>query len=165
MSKKIKVLAILLAAVIIFSGCGAEKVAEKTVAPKKPAKEEKIIDPVKQEIEEFFNKYVDTDERPVAVMVDNDDKNARPHAGLDEAYLIYEMLIEGGSTRFMALFRNAQTEKIGPIRSSRHYFLDYVMENDAIYTHFGWSPKAITDISSFNIDKINGVLGEDGYIF
>ena len=113
----------------------------------------------------FLSTYINTDERPIAVMVDNDNKDARPHAGLNEAYLIYEMVVEGGSTRFMAFYKGADTEKIGPVRSSRHYFLDYVMENDAIYTHFGWSPKAIQDISAYNIQKINGVLGEDGNIF
>lgn len=165
MSKKLKISALLLAAAIAFSGCGTKKVMENSAITEKTVKEEKVVDPVKLEIEEFFDKYVNTDERPVAVMVDNDDKNARPHAGLDEAYLIYEMMIEGGSTRFMALFRNAKTEKIGPIRSSRHYYLDYVMENDAIYTHFGWSPKAMQDISRFKINKINGVLGSDEDIF
>ena len=39
------------------------------------------------------------------------------------------------------------------------------MENDAIYTHFGWSPKAIEDISAFKIEKINGVLGSDASVF
>ncbi|MBE7031465.1 MAG: DUF3048 domain-containing protein [Ruminococcaceae bacterium] len=148
----------------LLAGCGKDEpsVPASTIEP--PA-EEVVVDKTVAEIDEFFKKYVDTKERPVAVMVDNDDKNARPHAGLDEAYLIYEMVVEGGATRFMALFRGDNTEKIGPVRSSRHYFLDYVMENDAIYTHFGWSPKAITDISAFGIDKINGVLGTDESIF
>ncbi len=162
---KSKLFAIILVVVFIFlAGCGKDE-------PSVPAsnidvpKQEAEVDKTTAEIDEFFKKYVNTMERPVAVMVDNDDKNARPHAGLDEAYLIYEMVVEGGATRFMALFRGENTEKIGPVRSSRHYFLDYVMENDAIYTHFGWSPKAITDISAFGIDKINGVLGTDESIF
>lgn len=160
---KLKVLILALAAVMAFSGCGAKDAAKNEVQTK--PKQETAADPEKLEIEEFMGKYVNTEERPIAVMVDNDDKNARPHAGLDEAYLIYEMIIEGGSTRFMALYRNTDTEKIGPIRSSRHYYLDYVMENDAIYTHFGWSPKAMQDISKFGINKINGVLGGDEDIF
>jgi len=114
---------------------------------------------------DFTLKYINTGIRPIAVMVDNDDKNARPQAGLEDAYLIYEMPVEGGATRFMALFQSAETEKIGPVRSSRHYFLDYAMENDAIYTHFGWSPKAMQDISAYGINKINGILGEDGNVF
>ncbi len=148
----------------LLAGCGKDEQSVPVSNIDVP-KQEAEVDKTAAEIDEFFKKYVNTNERPVAVMVDNDDKNARPHAGLDEAYLIYEMVVEGGATRFMALFRGDNTEKIGPIRSSRHYFLDYVMENDAIYTHFGWSPKAITDISAFGIDKINGVLGADESIF
>jgi len=48
-------------------------------------------------------------------------------------------------------------EKIGPVRSSRHYFLDYALENDAIYVHFGWSPQAESDISKYRVNNINGI--------
>lgn len=108
--------------------------------------------------------YLD-DTRPIAVMIDNDNDDARPQAGLDEAYLVYEMVVEGGATRYMALFNNSEIDKIGPVRSSRHYFLDYLMENDAIYVHYGWSPRAQADIRSFKINKINGVNAGDDTIF
>ncbi len=155
---------LLLLCITLISGCGKTPPAEPvssidvSTAPTK-------ADLEKAEIEDFFKTYIDTKERPIAVMIDNDDKNARPHAGLNDAYLIYELVVEGGATRFMAVYKGTDTEKIGPVRSSRHYFLDYVMENNAIYTHYGWSPKAITDISAFGINKINGVLGGDGSIF
>lgn len=158
--KGMGILALLLSLLLILSGCGVKTVE----APADPTPEP-TPDPIALEIQSFFDKYVETDERPIAIMVDNDDKNARPHAGLNEAYLIYEMTVEGGSTRFMAFFRHDGTEKIGPVRSSRHYFLDYLMEHDAIYTHYGWSPKAQKDIAAFGIQKINGVLGVDGNIF
>lgn len=48
----------------------------------------------------------------------------------------------------MAMFKGVDVEQIGPVRSSRHYFLDYAMENDAIYVHFGWSPQAQSDIKN-----------------
>ena len=57
----------------------------------------------------------------------------------------------------MALFKNQDLEEIGPVRSSRHYFLDYALENDAIYVHHGWSPQAQRDIQSLGIDYINGI--------
>ncbi len=161
MNKRMKMLTVLLCGVLFLAGCGIGGGKETGITPTpEPTK-----DPITLEIEDFFNTYIHTDERPIAIMVDNDDKNARPHAGLNEAYLIYEMLVEGGSTRFLAVFKGTDTAKIGPVRSSRHYFLDYVMEQNAIYTHFGWSPKAIQDIAAFGIEKINGVLGGDGDIF
>ena len=95
--------------------------------------------------------------RPIAVMINNHPRAVPNHAGLQDAYLLYEIIVEGGYTRIMALYKDKTTERIGSVRSSRHYFLDYAMENDAIYVHFGWSPKAQTDISSYAINNINGL--------
>lgn len=95
-------------------------------------------------------------DRPIALMIDNH-KGAMPQAGLNDAYAVYEIIVEGGETRLMALFKGANLEKIGPVRSSRHYFLDYALENDAIYVHFGWSPQAQSDITKLNVNNINGI--------
>ena len=103
-------------------------------------------------------KIVDEDSktRPIAVMINNNHV-AWPHAGLNDAYLAYEILAEGGITRIMALFKDKNTEKIGSVRSARPYYLDYALENDAIYVHYGWSDKAKSDISSLGVDNINGL--------
>lgn len=101
-------------------------------------------------------KIFNGNDRPIAVMIDNH-KGAWPQAGLNDTYLVYEIIVEGGETRLMALFKGAEVDVIGPVRSSRHYFLDYAMENDAIYAHYGWSPKAKSDISSLGINNINGI--------
>lgn len=95
-------------------------------------------------------------DRPIAVMIDNH-KGAWPQSGLNQAYCVYEILAEGGETRLMALFKNADVAQIGPVRSSRHYFLDYALEHDAIYVHYGWSPQAQSDISTYRVNNINGI--------
>lgn len=102
-------------------------------------------------------------DRPIAVMIDNH-SDAWPQAGLQKAYMVYEIIAEGGETRLMALFKGVDLEKIGPVRSARHYFLDYAMENDAIYTHFGESPQADSDIKKYSINEIDGIA-EDGTTF
>ena len=96
------------------------------------------------------------DDRPIAVMIDNH-SGAWPQANLNQAYLVYEIVVEGGETRLMALFKGKDLDKIGPVRSSRHYFLDYALENDAIYVHYGWSPQAQSDISKYGVNNINGI--------
>lgn len=95
-------------------------------------------------------------DRPIAVMIDNH-KAALPQGGLNDAYMVYEIIVEGGESRLMALFKGKDLDKIGPVRSSRHYFLDYALENDAIYVHYGWSPQAESDISSLGVNNINGI--------
>lgn len=96
------------------------------------------------------------DQRPIAVMIDNN-IDALPQAGLNDAYMVYEIIVEGGESRLMALFKGANLERIGPVRSSRHYFLDYALENDAIYVHYGWSPQAQSDIRTLGVNNINGI--------
>lgn len=95
-------------------------------------------------------------DRPIAVMIDNH-TGAWPQANLNKAYLVYEIIVEGGETRLMAVFKGQNLEKIGPVRSARHYFLDYALENNAIYVHHGWSPQAESDISTLGVNNINGI--------
>lgn len=102
--------------------------------------------------------------RPVAVMIDNEGTRSLPQGGLDKAQVIYEIIVEGGETRLMPVFWDTDVQMIGPVRSSRHYFLDFVMEHDAIYVHFGWSPMAQKDIPKFKINNINGI-SNGGEIF
>ena len=97
------------------------------------------------------------DARPIAVMIDNEKPAWQNHGGLNSAYMLYEFIIEGGVSRIMAFFKNVSPSYIGPVRSARHYFLDYAMEHDAIFVHFGWSPLAQSNIKTLGINNINGI--------
>lgn len=108
---------------------------------------------------------LNSDERPYAVMINNNKAVWNYQAGLQDAYITYEIIVEGGITRMMAVFKNATTSRIASVRSSRHYFLDYALENDAIYAHIGWSPKAESDISSLNIAAINADNSSNTFIW
>lgn len=117
-----------------------------------PDKQEPVVEKKLQILD------LESDTRPIAVMINNH-KTAQPYqTGLNDAYLVYEIVVEGGITRMMAVFKDKDTATIGTVRSSRHYFLDYAQENDAIYTHFGWSEKAQQDINDLNIDNVNGLV-------
>lgn len=119
-----------------------------------------------QEVEEKELKIVDlkSDTRPYAVVIDNV-AGARPQSGLQKAYLVYEITVEGGLTRLLALFKDPDIKAIGPIRSARHYFLDYALENDAIFVHHGWSPQAQSDISSLKINNLNGLANPSNMFY
>jgi len=106
-------------------------------------------------------KIFNGNERPIAFMIDNN-INAQPQASINSTYIVYEIIVEGGETRLMALFKGTEADEVGPIRSSRHYFLDYAMENDAIYAHLGLSPQAGQDIKNFKINNINGQAYDTG---
>ena len=101
-------------------------------------------------------------DRPIAVMIDNH-KSAMPQANLSEAELVYEIIVEYGETRLMAIYKGDNLDKIGPIRSARDYFVDYALENDAIYVHFGESPQAEEAIDKYFVPDINGINESEKY--
>lgn len=76
--------------------------------------------------------------RPLGVMIENHE-NARPQSGLSFADVIYEAVAEGGITRFLTIFYCQDGAQIGPIRSARTYFLDFISEygDYPLYTHVG----------------------------
>ncbi len=73
---------------------------------------------------------------PVAVMIDNSG-DAYPHSGLTTADLVYEGLVEGGITRFMAVYWRQESAYIEPVRSARTPFVVWADELDALYAHAG----------------------------
>ncbi|NLY18321.1 MAG: DUF3048 domain-containing protein, partial [Clostridiaceae bacterium] len=103
--------------------------------------------------------------RPVAVMIDNETDAVLPQGGIGEAQIVFEFIVEYGATRYMALFWDNLPDMIGPVRSARHYFLDYLMDFDAIYAHIGWSDYAYRDLAEFEIDNIDGVTREAGGVY
>ena len=96
--------------------------------------------------------------RPIAVMIDNE-YNARPQSGLLEAEIVYEMPVEGNITRYMAIYHHNYTDKIGPVRSARPYFIDKALEFKAVYVHCGGSPQALKDISTLKVNTLNDLKG------
>lgn len=56
--------------------------------------------------------------RVIAFKIDNN-INARPQSGLQEADAVHEILVEGGMTRFLAYFLDNTSKYLGPIRSAR----------------------------------------------
>ena len=158
------IVALLAASMVFCTSCSQKKETAQTDVEK-----EKKVDVVEEVIEKEpkneFCEMMESDLRPVAVMIDNDSEDARPQIGLENAYMVYEIIVEGGKSRMMALFKNHDIEKVGPIRSSRHYFLNFALEHDAIYCHAGWSPKAMSDISALGVNNINGIQGDDGTVY
>ena len=118
---------------------------------------------IKKEEEKKPVTFSGTD-RPIAVMIDNH-KNAMPQANLQEAEIVYEIIVEYGETRLMAIYKGDDLDKIGPIRSARHYFVDYALENDAIYVHFGESPQAEEAIDKYFVQDINGINESEDYFW
>ena len=83
----------------------------------------------------------------VAVMID-DLNAARPQSGLSKASIVWQAEAEGGIPRYMALFSENVAPAIGPVRSSRLYFIAWAAEWNAVYVHVGGSPQALALLHS-----------------
>jgi hypothetical protein len=85
--------------------------------------------------------------RVIAIMID-DLWAARPQSGLSQADVVWQAPAEGGIPRYEAWFQSRYPELVGPIRSSRLYFVAWAAEWKAMYVHAGGSPQALTLLNS-----------------
>lgn len=90
----------------------------------------------------------------IGVMVENS-PDARPQSGLKQAGVVFEAIAEAGITRFLTLYQEDRTANVGPIRSSRPYYLDWTMAFDASYAHVGGSPDALDRIKSIGVKDMD----------
>jgi len=93
--------------------------------------------------------------RPLAV-VTNNIRQALPQSGIASADIIYEVLAEGDVTRLVAIYQSYIPEKIGSIRSTRDYFIDFAWNHDAIFIFHGGSPNGYARLRSTGITNMDG---------
>lgn len=116
----------------------------------KICKYQRILDGVCVETESEVNPKL------VAIMVENHSE-ARPQSGLSQASVVYEAPVEANYTRFLLIFpANVSVSEVGPVRSVRPYYLDWLNEyGGAQYMHVGGSPAALEKIIQENVNDLN----------
>ncbi len=110
---------------------------------------------------------VETDEastkRPVtAIMIENS-PDARPQSGLQEGGVIFEAIAEGGITRFLVLYQEAQPQLIGPVRSVRPYYVDWLAAFDPSVAHVGGSANALKEVRNGSYKDIDQFFNANTY--
>lgn len=150
---KKKVFLLLLISILFLTACGKKTKTEENNSniPDNNGSNEV------QEIKKVNIVDLESNTRPYAVVINNFPGAVKVQTGLNDAYMIYEMPVEGGMSRSLALYKDKYPKKIGTVRSARHNFLDYVLENDALFVHFGYSHYAQDDIPKLGINNINGL--------
>lgn len=153
--KKLKILSLVISllvvailtvgGVLLFKNLSkpSEKIEEKpTPTPEPtPTSNVKIID-------------LKSNTRPYAVMI-NCHNDALPQSGLQDAYIVYEIMVEYGITRMMALFKDIDFTKVGSIRSLRSQYFAYAFENDAVIIHAGGQLEATNRLSNEGIAHVD----------
>ncbi len=99
--------------------------------------------------------------RPVAVMINNL-KGALPQYGIEAADVIYELPVEGGITRMMAVYPDYQhMPNVCSVRSCRYYYPILCLGMDAIYCHWGCDQTIAKEtLERTGIDHLDG-----GFLF
>jgi hypothetical protein len=96
------------------------------------------------------------------VMIENS-IDSRPQSGLSQAGAVFEAIAEGGITRFLALYQDTAPDNVGPIRSARPYYAQWVLGFDAGYAHVGGSPQALADIKAWGVRDLDQFANGGSY--
>ncbi len=101
-----------------------------------------------------------SDKKTVALMVKND-KAASPQPGLSEADIVYEAPVEGGLTRFVALYADIDGfDDIAPIIDSRFYFYTLASSHDAVFVQAGTTSHSRTLFAQNGITPTDALAGQ-----
>jgi hypothetical protein len=102
-------------------------------------------------------------DRPVtAIMIENS-QDARPQSGLNQAGVVFEAVAEGGITRFLTLFQDSEPDYIGPVRSVRPYYVQWLMGFDAAVAHVGGSGEALSMIKKLGVKDLDQSFNSSAY--
>lgn len=155
-----KQVAVIAALVLLLGGAGAAFEILRKPAPKpEPVVTSEVPkEPVKKIIYSPLTGVPVTKEQselPVTgVMIENS-PDARPQAGLNKAGVVFEAIAEGGITRFLALFQEEQPDYVGPVRSVRPYYVDWLQGFDAAIAHAGGSGEALAKIRAEGVKDLD----------
>lgn len=165
---------------VLLAGCGKNNNDNKgtsTETPKpnnsgKPVQETVVPTPAESapagmSRSKLTNEWIPEDKaasRPYAIMMSNIEV-AAPQSGISQAGILYECLVEGGITRFMGVFDNFDTDRIGSVRSARHYYVSIADEYDAIYVHYGQSKYTQDVLDKLKVENLSGLTSVGSTVF
>ena len=97
-----------------------------------------------------------------AIMIENS-PSARPQSGIKQAEVVYEAIAEAGITRFLALYQQNKPALVGPVRSLRMYYIDWLAPYQPSVAHVGGSLAAVKEIRSGRYRDIDQFFNSGSY--
>ncbi|MDO5291847.1 MAG: DUF3048 domain-containing protein [bacterium] len=173
--RKIFAIALLTILTVSFAGCSNKddekdkvltKVTETPVATVAPTEAPDTTHDG-MERSKLTNEWIAADKanaRPYAIMLSNI-KAASPQSGISQASILYECLVEGGITRMMGIFEDFDADRIGSVRSARHYYVSLADEYDAIICHYGQSKYTEAKLEELGVDNLSGLASIGTTVF
>lgn len=101
--------------------------------------------------------------KPVTGIMIENSPDARPQSGIKQAEVVYEAIAEGGITRFLAIYQQDKPQLIGPVRSIRPYYLDWLQPYNASIAHVGGSALALQQVRNGTWRDIDQFFNGNSY--
>lgn len=158
------------AALTIVIGTGVTVLAVMYQAPVYEPVQSSYVPPKKKEEPKYYSPLTGievadeaaTKQQITAIMIENS-PNARPQSGIKDAGVIYEAVAEGGITRYLCLYQQSKPQLIGPVRSLRSYFVDWLAPYDAAVAHVGGSKRSLDEIRNGSYKDIDQFINAGAY--
>ena len=99
-------------------------------------------------------------QRPALIVKIDNDAAAPPQSGLDQADVVYEEVVEGGITRYMAIFQSQDASPVGPVRSVRGTDSDIVRPIGGLFAYSGGTPQYVNLIDASGVKDVGA--NDDG---
>jgi hypothetical protein len=98
----------------------------------------------------------------IAVKIDNAPE-ARPQSGLDAADIVYEEVVEGGVTRFIAVFQSQAPPLVGPVRSIRPMDPNVLSAYHGLVAYSGGIPAFVSLLRKAPVQDVDVDVATDAY--
>ncbi len=155
-----------LAALLAAAGCssGSDEAAEPRPSTTTTIVSEGVVaEPVIAPLTGLSDPSGTADGRPaLSVKIDNAPK-ARPQAGLDVADLVFEEVVEGGVTRFIAVFQSEGPPSAGPVRSVRPMDPKIVSALGGLVAYSGGIPEYVALMRKAPVQDVNIDVATSAY--
>ncbi|MBD8079491.1 DUF3048 domain-containing protein [Cellulosimicrobium arenosum] len=102
-------------------------------------------------------------QRPaLAVKIENAPQ-ARPQTGLEQADVVWEEVVEGGITRFLAVYHSQEPALVGPVRSVRPTDPQLVAPLHGVLAYTGGQAPFITEVGAAGVQSVIMDAGDGGF--
>lgn len=141
---------------LVVAALGAASIGRRSVSETSPARDSKIVTTIRRHLDGVIVRDINATNTPVLAVIIDDAIDAQPASAVAAASLVIEAPVEGPITRLLAFYpADADIPEIGPVRSARPYFAEWVKEFNAVFAHVGGSPAGLDRITQLNIRDLN----------
>lgn len=136
-----------------------EETAQVTVEPEPIPEPPKYYSPLTGNL---VTSEAATTQAVTGIMIENS-PDARPQSGLKNSGVVFEAIAEGGITRFLVIYQQEKPDLIGPVRSVRMYYVDWIAAFNASVAHIGGSAAALAEVRNGTYRDIDQFFNSAAY--